>query len=75
VTIAAAVEEQTATTGTMVEGAGQVSSGTAQISMAIGAVSSAAAEVRGAAEETHRAVGDLTGTAQRLRSLAAVFRS
>jgi methyl-accepting chemotaxis protein len=75
VTIAAAVEEQTATTGTMVQGAGTVSSGTEQISVAIGAVSSAAAEVRGAAEETHRAVGDLTGTAQRLHSLAAVFRS
>ena len=75
VTIAAAVEEQTATTGTMVQGAGSVSSGAEQISMAIGAVSSAAAEVRGAAEETYRAVGDLTGTAQRLHGLAAVFRS
>jgi methyl-accepting chemotaxis protein len=75
VTIAAAVEQQTATTGTMVQGAGLVSSGAEQISRAIGAVSSAAGEVRGAAEETHRAVGDLTGTAQRLRSLAAVFRS
>ncbi|MFI7543388.1 methyl-accepting chemotaxis protein [Actinoplanes sp. NPDC049599] len=75
VTIAAAVEEQTATTGTMVEGAGLVSGGAEQISVAIGAVSSAAAEVRGAAEETHRAVGDLTGTAQRLHSLAAVFHS
>jgi hypothetical protein len=31
--------------------------------------------VRGAAEETHRTVGDLTGTADRLRNLAAVFRS
>jgi methyl-accepting chemotaxis protein len=75
VTIAAAVEEQSATTGTMVEGAGTVSSGAEQISMAIGAVSSAAAEVRGAAEKTHRAVGDLTGTADRLHSLAAVFHA
>ncbi|UQU62956.1 methyl-accepting chemotaxis protein [Couchioplanes caeruleus] len=74
-TIAAAVEEQTATTGTMVEGAGTVSSGAEQISQAIVAVSTAAQEVRGAAEETHRAVGDLTGTAARLHDLAAVFRS
>nr|BFE75045.1 hypothetical protein GCM10020092_083460 [Actinoplanes digitatis] len=75
VTIAAAVEEQTATTGTMVDGAGLVSAGAEQISLAIGAVSSAADEVRGAAEETHRAVDDLTGTAARLHGLAAVFRS
>jgi methyl-accepting chemotaxis protein len=74
-TIAAAVEEQSATTGTMVEGAGTVSSGAEQISQAIGAVSTAADEVRGAAEDTHRAVDDLTGTAARLHSLAAVFRS
>ena len=75
VTIAAAVEEQTATTSTMVQGAGTVSTGTEQISQAIVAVSNAAHEVRGAAEETHRAVGDLTGTAARLHDLAAVFHS
>jgi methyl-accepting chemotaxis protein len=75
VTIAAAVEEQTATTGTMVTGAGTAGAGADQIGVAIGAVAAAAAEVRGAAEETHRTVGDLTGTADRLRDLAAVFRS
>ncbi|MFI5492239.1 methyl-accepting chemotaxis protein [Actinoplanes sp. NPDC051859] len=75
VTIAAAIEEQTATTGTMVQGAGTVSTGTEQISMAISAVSTAANEVRGAAEDTHRAVGELTGTAARLQSLASVFHS
>ncbi|MEV6601088.1 methyl-accepting chemotaxis protein [Actinoplanes sp. NPDC051346] len=75
ITIAAAIEEQTATTGTMVQGAGLVSTGTEQISQAISAVSTAANEVRGAAEETHRAVGELTGTAARLRNLAEVFHS
>jgi methyl-accepting chemotaxis protein len=75
VTIAAAIEEQTATTGTMVAGAGTVSTGAEQISHAIGAVSTAAGELRGAAEQTHLAVDELTGTAARLRSLAAVFHS
>ncbi|MFI7597984.1 methyl-accepting chemotaxis protein [Actinoplanes sp. NPDC049681] len=75
VTIAAAVEEQSATTGTMVHGASLVSSGSEQISQAIGAVSTAAGEVRGAAEETYRAVEGLTGTAARLHDLAEVFRS
>ncbi|AGZ40504.1 Putative sensory transducer protein [Actinoplanes friuliensis DSM 7358] len=74
-TIAAAVEEQTATTASMVDGAGTVSAGAEQISHAIGAVSSAAGEVRGAAGDTHRAVDDLTATAARLHNLAAVFRS
>ena len=75
ITIAAAIEEQTATTGTMVQGASLVSTGTEQISQAISAVSTAANEVRGAAEDTHRAVGELTGTAARLQSLASVFHS
>jgi methyl-accepting chemotaxis protein len=74
-TIAAAVEEQTATTGAMVDGASTVSSGAERISTAIGAVSTAAQEVRGAAGDTRRAVEELTGTAHRLSDLAAVFRS
>ncbi|WP_229798400.1 methyl-accepting chemotaxis protein [Couchioplanes azureus] len=75
ITISAAIEEQTATTGTMVQGASLVSTGTTQISQAIAAVSSAANEVRGAAEDTQRSVGQLTGTAARLQNLAAVFHS
>jgi methyl-accepting chemotaxis protein len=74
-TIAAAVEEQTASTGAMVHGASTVSSGAEQISRAISTVSGAAEQVRGAAGETRRAVAELTGTAHRLGDLAAVFRS
>ncbi|MCA2213322.1 methyl-accepting chemotaxis protein [Jidongwangia harbinensis] len=74
-TIAAAVEEQTATTGAMVHGASTVSSGAEQINRAIGTVSGAAEQVRGAAGETRRAVAELTGTARRLGDLVAAFRS
>ncbi|GAB1691031.1 methyl-accepting chemotaxis protein [Krasilnikovia sp. M28-CT-15] len=75
ITIASAVEEQTATTAAMVAGAGTVSVSAEQISRAIDAVGAAANEVRGAAVDSREAVEGLSRTAGRLSEMASVFRN
>jgi methyl-accepting chemotaxis protein len=73
VSIAGAIEEQTAAIGAMAQGAGTVSDNSARISDGIGGAGRAAEEVRGVSAETLRTVTDLTSTAGRLRDLAARF--
>nr|WP_240947581.1 methyl-accepting chemotaxis protein [Planosporangium mesophilum] len=73
VSIAGAIEEQTAAIGAMAQGAGTVSDTSARIGDAIGGAGRAAEEVRGVSAETLRTVTDLTSTAGRLRDLAARF--
>jgi methyl-accepting chemotaxis protein len=72
--IAAAVEEQTATTQEMTRGVTDAAVGARQIADNITAVATAAEETTAGASETQRAAGELTSVAEHLQVLVAQFR-
>jgi methyl-accepting chemotaxis protein len=74
-TIAAAVEEQTATTGEMSRGVGQVAGGSASIADGLTAVSSSAERTTSSAVTTERAAEQLARTAEDLREIVARFQT
>ena len=71
--IAAAVEEQAATTAEMSRNINEVATGSLDIAGSIGEVSSAVESTRSAATVSHRAAEELNGTAQRLSGLVSRF--
>jgi methyl-accepting chemotaxis protein len=71
--IAAAVEEQTATTSEMGRGAAEAASGSGEIAQNIEGVASAAAETTAAASQTQQAAGELETMAQELQALVGRF--
>ena len=73
--IAAAVEEQTATTSEMTRNVTQAATGTAQIAHGISGVASAAQSTAAGATEAQRSATDLTATSQRLRDIVSGFRT
>jgi methyl-accepting chemotaxis protein len=72
--IAAAVEEQTATTNEMSRNVSEVAGGTQQISTNVAEVASAAAETTEAADGTAAAANDLARVATELQQSLAMFR-
>ena len=72
--IAAAVEEQTATTDEMSRNVSQVAAGTADISANMAAVAEAAAETTGAAAHTEAAADELSRVASDISRSLAMFR-
>jgi methyl-accepting chemotaxis protein len=73
-TIAAAVEEQTATTAEMDRNVTDAASGSGDIATTIAGVATAARSTSASAEESRRAAADLAQVSGRLQSLAAQFR-
>ncbi|WP_237491887.1 methyl-accepting chemotaxis protein [Modestobacter sp. L9-4] len=73
-TIAAAVEEQTATTAEMDRNVTDAASGSGDIATNIAGVATAARSTAASAEESQRAAADLAQVSGRLQSLAAQFR-
>ncbi|MFC6154151.1 methyl-accepting chemotaxis protein [Nocardioides yefusunii] len=73
-TIASAVEEQTATTNEMGRNVGEASAGTRQIAANIGAISASAGATTEAVAEAHQAVTQIAGMARDLRSGVEKFR-
>ncbi|WP_432573578.1 methyl-accepting chemotaxis protein [Kineococcus sp. SYSU DK005] len=73
-TIAAAVEEQAATTQEMSRRVGDAAEGAATIASTIGTVATAARETGTGAADSDRAVRELAGMADRMRATVATFR-
>ncbi len=73
-TIAAAVEEQTATTGEMSRSIADVADGTSQIASAVGSVAQAAQSTSGAAADSAQLVSELSRVAGNLRAAVGAFR-
>ncbi|NAZ88064.1 methyl-accepting chemotaxis protein [Kineococcus indalonis] len=73
-TIAAAVEEQAATTQEMSRRVGDAAAGAATIAGTIGTVANAAQETGAGAADSDRAVRELAGMADRMRATVATFR-
>ncbi|GAA4969784.1 methyl-accepting chemotaxis protein [Kineococcus glutinatus] len=73
-TIAAAVEEQTATTAEMSRGIADAAGGSEQIAANIDAVAAVARTTQESVAESERAVGELDAVASELRTLVARFR-
>ena len=73
-TIASAVEEQTATTATMTRSVGDAASGTSEIAATIGTVAAAAAETSQTLAEANAIVGELGQLAGELQSAMKRFR-
>ncbi|WP_229715759.1 methyl-accepting chemotaxis protein [Mangrovihabitans endophyticus] len=71
--IAAAVEEQAATTAEMARNISEVASGSEDIATGIGAVSNAVNSTRNAVDASHQAAGELNATARRLTELVGRF--
>ncbi|AGZ40041.1 methyl-accepting chemotaxis protein [Actinoplanes friuliensis] len=71
--IAAAVEEQAATTAEMARNISEVATGSQDISIGITAVSGAVDSTRSAADVSHRAADELNATAHRLTELVGRF--
>ncbi|GAA2676896.1 MULTISPECIES: methyl-accepting chemotaxis protein [Actinosynnema] len=74
-TIASAVEEQTATTGEMNRNVSHASDSSAKIAANITGVASAASSTTTSVAEAQRAAGDLAGMAENLKSLVSGFRT
>jgi methyl-accepting chemotaxis protein len=72
--IAAAVEQQSATTAEMVRNVGGAADGSAQIALNLGEVARAAETTRTAAEQSEQSAGELNDTARRLTDLVSRFR-
>ncbi|MET8149976.1 methyl-accepting chemotaxis protein [Actinoplanes sp. NPDC049668] len=75
ITIAGAVEEQTATTQEMSRGVGEVATGSAQIAENITGVALAAQTTSAGSEQAHQTAEELTRVAGRLRGEVAQFRT
>ena len=73
VTIASAVEEQTATTGEMTRSVAQAASGSGQIAGSVDQVAAAAGATTESLEQTRAAVDDLAALATSLRTQVATF--
>jgi methyl-accepting chemotaxis protein len=73
-TIAAAVEEQSATTNEMTRNASEAASGASDISANIGGVAQAAEGTSARAQESHRAAQELTSIASQLSALMRQFK-
>jgi len=73
VTIASAVEEQTATTGEMNRTLSDAAAGAGDIAAGINGVSEAALRTTDTVSQTRRAADDLAGTAHQLQALVARF--
>jgi methyl-accepting chemotaxis protein len=73
-TIASAVEEQTATTQEMNRTLSEAAAGAGNIAQTIGAVSDATRRTSGAVAETRHAADDLAATAGQLQTLVSRFR-
>ncbi|WP_432534460.1 methyl-accepting chemotaxis protein [Kineococcus arenarius] len=73
-TIAAAVEEQSATTAEMVRNVGEVSSGSQEIAANIAGIAAAATQTSTSAELTETTAADVSRTAARLEQLVGTFR-
>ncbi|GIH91872.1 methyl-accepting chemotaxis protein [Planobispora siamensis] len=73
-TIAAAVEEQTATVNEMNRSVAEAAAGSGQIAENITGVASVARATTESVEESRRAAGELAEVSERLRSLVAGFR-
>jgi methyl-accepting chemotaxis protein len=73
-TIASAVEEQTATTQEMNRTLSEAAAGAGNIAQTIGGVSDATRRTSGAVGETRQAAGDLAVTATQLQALVSRFR-
>ncbi|WP_459642557.1 methyl-accepting chemotaxis protein [Kineococcus sp. NUM-3379] len=74
VTIAAAVEEQTATTGEMNRNVGDVASGAGEIAERINGVADAARVTTEGVEQSRQAASELSAMAANLQSIVAGFR-
>ncbi|HEY0952743.1 MAG TPA: methyl-accepting chemotaxis protein [Nocardioides sp.] len=72
--IAAAVEEQTATTNEMAQNVASAAAGSGQIFTSLGEVEATMARTRVAVEESSRATDDLGRTVTRLAELVGAFR-
>ncbi|WP_432543090.1 methyl-accepting chemotaxis protein [Kineococcus sp. SYSU DK002] len=73
-TIAAAVEEQSATTSEMVRNVTEVSTGSQEISANISGIAAAASRTTGSAGATAAAAGEVSRAADDLNALVATFR-
>ena len=73
VTIASAVEEQTATTTEMNRSVSEAATGSAEIAASIAGVADAAQATTTGVEESQRGIGELTSISTRLRSLVSRF--
>jgi methyl-accepting chemotaxis protein len=73
-TIASAVEEQTATTGEMSRGIGEVASGSRRIAVTIAEVSSASTDSMRRVNQTLEASAEVARTAENLHALVGRFR-
>jgi methyl-accepting chemotaxis protein len=73
-TIAAAVEEQTATTAEISRSVGLAADGSASIADTIGGVADAARQVTEGATETQQTAAELAGTAAELQATVAVYQ-
>ncbi len=73
-TIAAAVEEQSATTNEMTRNAGEAATGAGEISTSIGGVAQAASGTSTRAQESEKAAQDLSSIAAELSKLMAQFK-
>jgi methyl-accepting chemotaxis protein len=74
VTIASAVEEQTATTQEMNRSVAEAATGTSEIASSIAGVASAAQSTTAGVEESGRSVGELTRISADLQTLVGRFR-
>lgn len=74
VTIATAVEEQSATTNEMTRNAGEAARGAADISVNIGGVAQAAEGTSARAQESHKAAQELASIASQLSILTRQFK-
>jgi methyl-accepting chemotaxis protein len=72
-TIAAAVEEQTATTSEISRNVNDVSTGSSHIADTIGNIADSAANTASGAEATHKSAQDLAELAQRVQTLVNQF--
>ncbi|WP_328292658.1 methyl-accepting chemotaxis protein [Kineococcus sp. NBC_00420] len=73
-TIAAAVEEQSATTSEMVRNVTEVSGGSQEIAANVSGMAASAAEATRSAGDTARTANDVADTARELEGLVSVFR-
>jgi methyl-accepting chemotaxis protein len=74
VTIASAVEEQSATTNTMTHAITDTARGSAEVSSVVGVVAQVAESTSGSAEVSQQASQQVAHQADQLRSLLAAFR-
>jgi methyl-accepting chemotaxis protein len=72
-TIAAAVEEQSATTGEMVRNVSEVSTGSQEIALNISGVASAAEQTTSGAQQTATTAAEVSQAAARLKQLTGAF--